>query len=299
MHIVYISGGFGNQLFQISFYNYLSKNNSNVYLNIDFYNYQHKILYRIIRKFRKTPIRKFHFNEHFKKNILSSKELLIQLSKINRFKAFVFYFLIFFLPINKVLKFLKYNYINENNFNTSLIEFNKFIFFDGYWQDFKFIENEISFVRNLLIQYKYFNPESFFKNQIIIHVRRGDFTNSLISNIYTTLDSYYYDKALFEITKLERKNFDIIVCSDDIEWCKKYITSITHFNNIKYSDSNNLQTDFKLIAESEFIISSNSTFCWWASIAGNSKAVIIPKNWYTQKHVKTQFISEFDKILEI
>jgi hypothetical protein len=55
--------------------------------------------------------------------------------------------------------------------------------------------------------------------------------------------------------------------------------------------------DFFQMYNAEFLISSNSTFSFWAGYLGNSKILLTPKKWYNRKPF--YFINNFDKINEI
>ena len=75
---------------------------------------------------------------------------------------------------------------------------------------------------------------------------------------------------------------------------KKFFTKIGDFGISSY-----LLDYFKIISESEFVVCSNSTFCWWASVIGNSNFVTIPRNWYADGYKTKEFIGQIDKIFQI
>jgi hypothetical protein len=111
------------------------------------------------------------------------------------------------------------------------------------------------------------------------------------------LDVEYYERAINYI-KLHGEIFnEVTICSDDILWCIKNITKLAGVDKINYSNSSSMIEDFLLMYNAKYLISSNSTFSWWAGYVGNSVKFIIPKRWYT--FVPSNFINQSKKIIEI
>ena len=115
-------------------------------------------------------------------------------------------------------------------------------------------------------KYKHF----FNKPTIGVGIRRGDFVNH---GVFYQIPEYWYEKAL----KKEFSNwqdYNVIIFSDDIEWCKEYFKN----TNFMFAEPNNthLHTDkFKHYHKDpmeQFILSTlmdnyilgSSTFSWWA-----------------------------------
>ncbi len=88
------------------------------------------------------------------------------------------------------------------------------------------------------------------------------------SDIHPECDWDYYSKALELLPKKK-----IIVFTDNIDRAKKVIPLDCEFI------SNSPIDDFINLKNCEYIISSNSTFPWWAGVLGGSK-VIIPSKWF-------------------
>tara|TARA_Y100000389_G_scaffold204655_1_gene258615 strand:- start:6487 stop:7332 length:846 start_codon:yes stop_codon:yes gene_type:complete len=108
-----------------------------------------------------------------------------------------------------------------------------------------------------LIEYGEFNNN----NNIIIHIRRGDLTDRLIKNGFT---SKYYKNI---VNKLINNHNIIIICeninSNDIK------NEFLHFNNNKlqilYGNDNNIKEHFSLMLNSDILIPSSSSFSIIAS----------------------------------
>ena len=137
-----------------------------------------------------------------------------------------------------------------------------------------FIEN-VDYVKEILeikeeekikIREKY---QSFFlKKTIGIGIRRGDFVDH---GSFYQIPMDWYERALNSIFPDWKENYNIVVFSDDIEWCKRYFQG----RDFLFADSNNT---YKLDNENYFkdpmeqfilgtlmdnFIGGNSTFSWW------------------------------------
>ena len=105
MKIVRFSGGLGNQLFQLAFYNKLKKDftSEEIKIDISFYEDQYSLVYWLYRKSRKIPTRKFMFNEQFNNEVLEKNDLLQQMYK-NRFKIRILILLNYIIPLKTIFK---------------------------------------------------------------------------------------------------------------------------------------------------------------------------------------------------
>lgn len=124
---------------------------------------------------------------------------------------------------------------------------------------------------------KYFNSEDD-DDYVSIHVRRGDYV--YIQNFHNILDLNYYTSAYNIVSKNKEKN--IVVFSDDIEWCKNNFK--IYNKNIYYVDINNVCIELILMSFFKHNILANSSFSWWSSYISNynDKIVIAPQRWFGQ-----------------
>ena len=297
MIIVRVSGGLGNQFFQLALYNNLKEEfpTEEIMIDISFYEDQNSLLYWLYRKSRKIPNRKFMFKEQFNDEILNKIDLLRKICK-NKLKMRILIFLNYLIPLKTIFKLTNINIINENNFDHSRKK-EKVRIYDGYWQNIRYIQNQEYFIKKVLKE-KFNNEfEEEKTNNLVLHIRRGDQATALSSNIYTILDLEYYERAINYI-KLNEESFnEVTICSDDILWCTKNIKKIAGVDKINYSNSSSMIEDFLLMYNAKYLISSNSTFSWWAGFLGNSEKCLIPKRWYTFS--PSNFINESSKIIEI
>lgn len=108
----------------------------------------------------------------------------------------------------------------------------------------------------------------FDKPTIGIGIRRGDFVNH---GVFYQIPEKWYLEALE--ANFNKNDYNIVVFSDDIEWCKKYYKN----ENFMYAEPNNthLHTDgfkhyrkdpfeqFILASLMDNFIGGSSTFSWW------------------------------------
>ena len=154
----------------------------------------------------------------------------------------------------------------------------------GYKQDVKILP-----AREILSQC-FQEPKIPHKYDIGIHIRRGDYLNPKFQN-YGLVDLVSIKAVVDRIGFFGRK---IVVFSDsDI---KEELFSI-------FRDQNNLDicfaSDLKISAAEEFLlmrscptlVCSNSTFSWWAALSSDcSNKVFIPDHWYKDVPTPSKFV---------
>jgi len=113
-----------------------------------------------------------------------------------------------------------------------------------------------------------------FDNPIGLHIRRGDFLINYKNHHNLTLD--YYDEAI----KKFDNNRQIIIFSDDPEWC--YKQNIFADDRFLISRDNGPYHDLYMMTKCKDFIIANSTYSWWGAWLSGSidKKVIAPKKWF-------------------
>jgi hypothetical protein len=110
-----------------------------------------------------------------------------------------------------------------------------------------------------------------FDNPVSLHVRRTDYlTNSANHN---NLDLDYYEKALGYFD-----NQQVLVFSDDPEWCKNQ--KLFSDDRFLISESGDNAIDLCLMSFCNGHIIANSSFSWWGAWLANSEKVIVPSKWF-------------------
>tara|TARA_R110000868_G_scaffold179968_4_gene420465 strand:+ start:1082 stop:1930 length:849 start_codon:yes stop_codon:yes gene_type:complete len=172
-------------------------------------------------------------------------------------------------PYSKQLKEFYKTYFKENKDRKININLG------SHLQSEKWIKEDISYIKSKLaireeeilrVKNKY--STFFTKSTIGIGIRRGDFVNH---GIFYQIPETWYKKALDN--NFDYNQYNVVVFSDDIEWCKKYYKN----ENFMYAEPNNthLHTDgfkhyhkdpmeqFILASQMDNFIGGSSTFSWW------------------------------------
>ena len=286
MNYIKLIGGLGNQLFQYAFAYHVYKKNNNVKLDISEFKYYrlHKLLiqnFKIKLLFAKTAeVEKFYL---FKNRLLSfylrliSRNFYVFINKI--FNSSIIYY--------DFLKFYKVN----NTFHFSNID----CLYDGYWQNFNFLEinkkdliNQIKLKRIRPNHKKFLNKISKKKNSVAIHVRwYRKIKNE--DKYHGNINQNYINKAMKKIEKKIKNPFYFIFTN----------STELFFENIKIKDSNHKiikgfkdYEDLISIAKCDHQIISNSTFGWWGAWLNlnKNKIVIVPKKWFLKKKTPLNLI---------
>ena len=148
----------------------------------------------------------------------------------------------------------------------------------GYYQTqkyFEHIEDEIrddfTFDSELIKSCKEFLEYTYvFRDVIALHIRRGDY----VSNPnHPSQSMEYYQRGLEMLPDL-----DVIVFSDDSEWCKQQ--EIFSSDRFSISEGNTTDADLCLMSMCQYHVIANSSFSWWGAWLAKSKKVIAPKNWF-------------------
>ncbi len=270
--IIYLMGGFGNQLFQLCFAKDLEKKNLFVY--IDTSNYLQKNKRKNIAAENREltiPINDYDFKE-------APRYLKIIFKLNNYLRNYSF----------KNYKFLPIGRYNDQNFKYEFKKYNQFV---GYWQDIELIKSNEDFLKSKLSKNKYIQEA--FENipatgSTALHVRRRDYLN-----MKEALNEDYYKESLAEAEK-QIDNFFFDIYTDDEGWVKENKI----FSNARnlYTSSSSVEDTIKTFANFlryENYILSNSTFSLIPAILNknNSNKIFIPDPWFrninkTMKYLK-------------
>lgn len=129
---------------------------------------------------------------------------------------------------------------------------------------------------------------------VAVHVRMGDYLR--LADIYGVLDLEFYKTAINRF-RTENPEVEFHLFSDSPKDASIWLKSVINFNQVVDSpvDLPSAET-LRLMSSYKGLITSNSTFSWWAgylgTIAGNMERVIIPKKFtrLVSDDVATQFL---------
>jgi len=157
----------------------------------------------------------------------------------------------------------------------------------GYFQTEKYFKNKKEEILNL------FEFEDSFLNMVTskykdllannpIGVQIRTYSRGMIDPRHIHCDVLENEAYLKESFKYFGKNKIFLVTTDNVEYTKK---RIPNKENIYILDSNNLYEEFCLLTLCSGIISSASSFGWWASYLNKNKnkKIIMPQKWFNVK----------------
>ena len=134
---------------------------------------------------------------------------------------------------------------------------------DSIREDFTFHDEILDICRGFIEQVK---------NPIALHVRRTDYVEKSVD--HPPCSSEYYQKALSKFDS----NRNVIIFSDDPEWCKKQ--KIFSSDRFMVAEGNDNRYDMCLISLCNDFIIANSSFSWWGAWLANRGTVISPSKWF-------------------
>jgi hypothetical protein len=184
------------------------------------------------------------------------------------------------------------NSYNELNHFYDKISYENNQILNGYFQSYKYFDNykeeiinlfDFSFIEQEVKKYINSLKENNINTKIVtIHIRRGDFIN--FNHVHNILDKSYYDNTVNYLEKHIKDNLKYVIISDDINWCK------SNFINDKfiYLDSKDELFDLCLIKDADHNINANSSFSWWGSFLNNKEESIkiYPNKWFQENTVQ-------------
>jgi hypothetical protein len=302
MLVIKIYGGLGNQIFQYAYATQIAKLYPKIdicfdlsFFEINRATYPHKFL---LHDFLPNPLNECNDAAVIKPNKISRLyKVLIRKKLIGKTRNF---FDKWTYHLN-----IKYGNIIIENFELGYIgnlidhKLNKKkllsdIVLDGYWCDYRNFEFILEDLR------KNFKPKNLgqdfirlsktiSKNDILLHVRRGNYLQigKDAEGIFLGID--YYRNALNQLEKsgINPKEYTIWVFSDDIPWCEQNLP--IEFPTWKFFFDSKLLSDvecFELMRMFSTRIIANSTYSLWSLYLSNNDPVrtIYPENW--EKNLK-------------
>lgn len=285
MIIVKLWGGLGNQLFQYCFGYALSKKyNDSLFFDIEFYNKQPKnVGKRSVQLVNYFSVSNFHTIERPKQVSFFENKFVNRIIRVFpgfRFKLPNNYFFV----KERTHRFMKKIPYRPNKIN----------YYDGYWQSLKYFEDylpdvlkEVAFKPSLARYLTNLKWPMSFDNSVAIHIRRGDFVmkKNLPKGYSLKKLNNYYLKAISYIRNTI-SNPVFYVFSDDINWCKEFLSCLPNAIFINSSGEYPVLEDFYGIMQCKNGIASASTFSWWSNFMArnDNRIVVIPDGDYSNNY---------------
>lgn len=162
----------------------------------------------------------------------------------------------------------------------------------GYFQSSKYFADVSGEIRALFALPTHLQDEvarrhatlltpSLLDHGVIVHIRRGDYNYGQNKIKHGFLDERYYQRAI-AAAQDAIPGCQFLVCSDDLEWCRKQ-PWLTDVGAIFVDEPSDVLALWFMSRFRNFII-ANSTFSWWAVWLGDAKMrggqVWAPDRWF-------------------
>lgn len=285
MIVIRLEGGLGNQMFQYAFGRALSlQNNCELFFDDSYFKNQYGDRFDNGLSRRKLELDIFSFHLSLWNNRICN------FFPNNFFQKTI-------LKIEKIVGIKSLVHETEYGFHDSYCtNIKRYTYFVGYWQSPIYFEK---FRKTLLNDFIFKLPstrnfsleESIRKsNSISIHVRRGDYLNSIDVNSVHGLCSIEYYKNATSIISEKFINIKWFIFSDDIAWCKQNFNWLKDINLID-SNEDLAYYDMYLMSICKHNIIANSSFSWWGGWLNDNpdKIVIGPSRWFSNIELNSQF----------
>lgn len=283
MKIVKIKGGLGNQLFQYAFARLIQAKTGEE-VKIDMFS----LIDRKKDSNQKSVLFSVFVPRLFKMNLALSSAETCDIAEVCRFRhrgdprTLIYKAGILFEYL------LNPNYYFEKNrgyVDPSKIQ--KYSYFDGYWQSWRYVDEILPRIQNEL-QPKSPLHDSTLRmidevsgvNSVFMGVRKGDYSNS--KRHFGVFTNDYYQKAMRYIAE-HVENPVFYVFSNDISWVKNNIDFAG--KTVIFREPEDVVDDFEdlfIMASCRHSIIINSTYHWWGARLNNrpDKIVVAPEKWF-------------------
>lgn len=283
MHVIVLSGGLGNQMFQYAFY--LSK--KHLMVSDAFYLSSYSVkrdnahngleLFRLFGLDPGKRINKYEVTVAIIRKLFVFEDRRI----IGSFVPILIWLLsVFNIRIIKEL--------NAGVYFENVLSHYKSAYYFGFWQSEKYFSSVNPLVKSTFrfkqpISDKSRELLSVLKtrdNTVSIHVRRGDYLLDKYKAAYGSICTFeYYQKAL-SLIKSKIQNPFFVVFSDDIQWVSEHL-AISEAVYVDWNIGLDSWQDMFLMSQCRHNIIANSTFSWWGAWLNNNtdKIVIAPRRF--------------------
>lgn len=279
MVTIRLRGGLGNQMFQYAFGRSLTLKSGDILaLDLDEFTW-------VNSKFTKRKYELLNFN--LPDTILTGN--YYRFSALTKTETI-------YRPLRKILKKFPRNPLGilieqTNNYNNNLINYPDRVYYDGYWQSYKYFEEFREKICHEFTPKILSNDDcSFIKkiqkiNSVAVHIRRGDYVTNIHANRNNGLCAlnYYYEAVNHILSKYSDLHFFLF--SDDVKWVAENFKIDAPFSVVDSNGENKAFMDIYLMSKCSHHIIANSSFSWWGAWLSESKdkTVIAPKKWFNIK----------------
>jgi hypothetical protein len=173
--------------------------------------------------------------------------------------------------------------------STLNFELGNYRYIEGYFQSYLYADSALK--RNSdLRKIELVSESSWFKsmkaqlivtNPIVVHVRRGDYSN--LKDTFGILSDQYYFNAIKDLVQRNGINQPIWIFSDELHMVRESMPKVMSLNPLLVDAPVSVSAAESLILMSyaNVLVMANSTFSWWAAwLNQGNKLVIAPDKWF-------------------
>jgi len=160
----------------------------------------------------------------------------------------------------------------------------------GYFQSWRYLEAVRIERRNEVreaIKHLAESSVSFRPDDIVIHVRRGDYLKPSVREIHGILPYRYYSEAITKLRAAGQHGRVWAVCEDRLVDLRTLENEIC--DSVIQVDSASLWTDLQSLMSSPSLVLANSTFSWMAGwLNEGTRPVVAPRPWFLAEKYDTR-----------
>jgi hypothetical protein len=265
---VVLSGGFGNQLWQLAFAHKLSTSISVEVIKINKKNSLHGHL-EVGANLTERLIAKCEHDLTFK---VRNFENIITRGR--------------FIPESNWARFWGKSIIDSRDMNWRMLD--KINVKGprthlGFFQSLSYLHEEVSIVlgelRDLIEQVSPIISGGLEKNFALIHIRGGDYLHPAHLKVFGALGEDYYLRLSHQLSKLGYKK--AIIVTDDRVSALKRLAKVQELDCDIVDDLDEIST-LNLMANAAVVCTANSSFSWWGGMLAimRGSQVYAPKPWF-------------------
>ncbi len=127
-------------------------------------------------------------------------------------------------------------------------------------------------------------------NSVAVHIRRGDYLNSVNRNTFYIPSVDWYKSAIMKI-KEHVPSPVFYFFSDDLQWVQEQFSDMRDVVFVEGNKGSNSYRDMQLMAACKHAIIANSTFSWWGAWLNSNKqkVIIAPSKYYLDEQANSRY----------